>query len=429
MIKTYFKQAWMLVSENKLLSILSIAGTALAISIIMVIIILLRAKTADCEPEVYRSRMLYVKWTAIVAKADSAVKSRNMLSLYDVREAFYPLQIPEAVSANYSYGEVLLSVPGMDEEVNCDMMLYTDAAFWRVNAFGFLAGKAYDQATVDAGLKQAVVSESVARALLGGVEQAVGRLIHVNFVTYTVCGVVRDVNKFAEWSYAQVWIPYTTNSELARINPKAWGDGHGGRFRCQILARSRADFPAIRQELTATMHRMNDASPDYYLDIMEQPDDFLHQLLHDMGVGGEPFASVILRYTLIIFVVLLVPGINLFGITQTRLRKRMSEIGVRKAFGGTKNGLIYQILVENFLLTILGGAVGLLFSYLCIGMMSGWLLASSLGGVATMSTSMISPWIFLVALLFCLVLNLLSAGIPAWRIMRTTISHALNEKR
>jgi putative ABC transport system permease protein len=46
MIKLYFKQAFHLLKDNKLLSAISIIGTALAIAMIMVIVITLRATIA-----------------------------------------------------------------------------------------------------------------------------------------------------------------------------------------------------------------------------------------------------------------------------------------------------------------------------------------------------------------------------------------------
>lgn len=58
MIKLYFKQAFHLLKENKLLSSISIIGTALAIAMIMVIVITLRAIIAPFAPESYRDRML-----------------------------------------------------------------------------------------------------------------------------------------------------------------------------------------------------------------------------------------------------------------------------------------------------------------------------------------------------------------------------------
>ena len=48
------------------------------------------------------------------------------------------------------------------------------------------------------------------------------------------------------------------------------------------------------------------------------------------------------------------------------MQQRITELGVRKAFGGTKSVLVRQILNENLMLTLLGGVVGLLFSYLAV---------------------------------------------------------------
>ena len=52
--------------NQPLLSAITILGTALAIALIMVILIVYQAKTADYAPEVNRSRSLYVKWERTV---------------------------------------------------------------------------------------------------------------------------------------------------------------------------------------------------------------------------------------------------------------------------------------------------------------------------------------------------------------------------
>ena len=44
------------------------------------------------------------------------------------KEVFYPLKTPEAVCVTYEAGEVLVSTPGADEEVNTPLLL-TDADF------------------------------------------------------------------------------------------------------------------------------------------------------------------------------------------------------------------------------------------------------------------------------------------------------------
>ena len=96
MFRQYFKQAFHLLMENKLLSAISIAGTALAISVVMVIIILLYAKTANYEPEMNRDRTLYVKWSSVYEKEDKDARNYSRLSLYDIQQIFYPLTTADA---------------------------------------------------------------------------------------------------------------------------------------------------------------------------------------------------------------------------------------------------------------------------------------------------------------------------------------------
>ena len=81
-----------------------------------------------------------------------------------------------------------------------------------------------------------------------------------------------------------------------------------------------------------------------------------------------------MKYLIIVLVLLLIPAINMSGITQSRMRKRMAEIGVRKAFGATRSELLTQVLYENLLQTLLGGVLGLFFSYASVLLLSDWLL-------------------------------------------------------
>ena len=54
---------------------------------------------------------------------------------------------------------------------------------------------------------------------------------------------------------------------------------------------------------------------------------------------------------------MLLPVVSLVNINTTRILERASEIGVRKAFGGSSLTLVGQFVVENVILTLLGGAL------------------------------------------------------------------------
>mgnify|MGYP007094740506 CR=1 FL=1 len=94
-MKKIIQQAFFQLRNHPLLSVIT---TALAIALIMVILIVYQAKTADYAPEVNRSRSLYVKWERTVYdKKDPNSAGHSRPSLWLVKEIFYPLTTPEAV--------------------------------------------------------------------------------------------------------------------------------------------------------------------------------------------------------------------------------------------------------------------------------------------------------------------------------------------
>lgn len=70
MLRIYLKQAWSLLKENPLVSGLSIAGTALAITAVMMIILVIQVRLAEYAPETERSRMLHIIATRSFMKSN-----------------------------------------------------------------------------------------------------------------------------------------------------------------------------------------------------------------------------------------------------------------------------------------------------------------------------------------------------------------------
>ena len=243
MIKQYFTQAWAQLRQQPMISAVSIAGTALAIFLIMLVVMMQQVKVAPFAPESNRDRFLHVHYMSITNKSWGEGNSSNgPMGIKTALECFKSLKTPEAVTI---YTCMVISTPvnlpgqpatGID-------LLQTDDTFWRVFDFSFVAGKPYDQATFDAGLPVAVITESVARRLFQTTE-AVGREFLLNHAPYTVSGVVKDVSTLANTAYAQVWVPYTSTE----ITKSTWSDEHMGMMSVTILAKSRDDFPAIREE-------------------------------------------------------------------------------------------------------------------------------------------------------------------------------------
>ncbi len=426
MFKQYFQQAWGQLRQQPLISLVNVAGTALSIFLIMLVVMMQQVKVAPYAPESNRDRFLHVRCGSITNEEWGEGNSSNgPISVRTGRELYKSLETPEAVTL-YTIGTTATPVSLPNQPATAVDVKETDDDFWRVFDFAFTAGKPYDRATFDAGQPVAVITESVARLLFGTTDVA-GREFLLAHAPYRISGVVRDVSTLAETAYAQVWIPYTSTDQEGNT----WEAGLMGMMSCTILARSRADFPAIREECDRRLAAFNQVIGEdgWKIFTRNRPYDQEKNAIA-YAANWEPDLKAERRSRWIIFLILLiVPAINLSSMTQSRLRQRVSEIGVRRAFGSTRGELMGQILGENLIVTLLAGMVGLLlslaFAYVGDSILFSQEYSATLNPPTVDASILIHLSTFLWALLFCFVLNLLSAGIPAWRASRMNIVEAI----
>ncbi|WP_294607916.1 ABC transporter permease [uncultured Bacteroides sp.] len=420
------RQAFTILKQNPLLSTISILGTAFAITMIMAIVITWQTKYADLEPEVNRSRCLYFSAMHVQGKENKDWNNFGKPSAAFMKECIQPLPEVEACTAFSTADVALVSLTDGNNRLKVDAMS-TDPDFWKIFKLQFLDGRSFTEAERGGEMMSVVISASVARKLFGTTEAA-GRQMLLNREVVRVIGVVKDISVTAKDAYAQVWSMYHSNE----LNVTGWWSYNGNRT-IAVLARTPDDFPAIRQGVEKRVKDVNAGLEQRQIDIMEQPDNIVAHVNHVWSNIGPNLPMLYLQYGIALFIILLVPSLNLCGLSNSRMQQRVSELGVRKAFGATDGTLIRQILNENLVLTLIGGVVGLIFSYLAVYAMRTWLFTNSdnIGTAGDFSLSMdalFSPAVFVLAFAFCLVINLLSAGLPAWLATRRTIVDALNDK-
>lgn len=428
MITQYIKQAIAQLRQQPVISGITIFGTAMAIFLIMLVVMMQQVKVAPFSPESNRDRFLHVKYMGLTNKywGEGAINSGGM-SVRTANECFQSLTTPEAVTTYQAFLEAApVSLPGMPA-TSVDMR-QTDDTFFRVFDFQFLSGKPYDKAQFDAGIPVVVLSESVARAVMGSTD-VVGREVLIEHAPFKVVGVVRDVSTLASSAYAQIWLPYTSSY----VGTANWCDGYMGAMSVTILAHSRDDFDAIRQETNRRGDAYNQLIGEDGFELLycNRPYDQEKNAL--ISSNQEPDVEHARRQRLIVYLILLlVPAINLSSMTQSRLRQRVAEIGVRRAFGSTRTKIINQVVMENMIVTLLAGVLGMalsiLFAFSANSLLFSQVFTNSFNPPEVDVTMLLHPSTFCYALLFCFILNLLSSGIPAWRASRTPIVNALGGK-
>jgi putative ABC transport system permease protein len=415
--KQYIKQAWQLLRENPLISCLTMLGTALSVAMIMVLVLVYQVKTTSYAPVSNRGRILYI--TIIEgAKIGESARWWGDLGQRITRECFYPMQTPEAVTAVSSETKVMRSAaPGVKLVRESEVRL-TDAAFWQVFDFRFLDGAPYTEEMFHAATPVAIVSETVARAFFGRTD-VTGETIQLDFVDYAIRGVAANVSKVADEAYGEIWIPYSTSQSLANSEG---AEGICGSLQVCILARSRSDFKAIRREVQQRLEAFNAGQKEFTANVWKQPvtsvDRMFYNVTQDRAHGN---VSGMLMLAVLF---LLLPVFNLLGIVFSQMQKRRPEIGIRKAFGADTRHIVVQILWENLFVTLAGGVVGLGLSFLFFYVAKDGLLEQT--DVRLQAGMFVQPLLFISAVGTCLVINLLSAGIPAWRTARKTVIDSLN---
>ena len=135
---------------------------------------------------------------------------------------------------------------------------------------------------------------------------------------------------------------------------------------------------------------------------------------------------------IVFMILLIVPAVNLSSMTQSRFQQSREEIGVRRAFGTPRYAIAIDILIENMLVSLFAGAIGLILSLLFIITYGSWFLipASDESLAPTgINIGILFHWTtFGWALLFCFLLNLMSSGLPSFQAARTDIVKALEGK-
>lgn len=323
------------------------------------------------------------------------------------------------VSADAESKLAVLNAMGSKGYVNARQRI-TNADYWDVFEFNFTEGRPYNYDEVFSGIPYAVITQSLAQRLFPG-STAVNQLIEINFQPYTVLGVVKDIKPIFSHAYSEVWLPYTSDEDYQN-----WG------FEALLMANSEHDFPGIIAEVRECEKQYTRDHAPWALNLKGPVNRKIYNLdfSSNYGYSAEAVAQMIKENSrkriLILCVLLLIPAINLSGLSMSRIRKRTGEIGVRKAFGAKKYVILMQVLYENFITSLIGGLLGLILSYVVVFWMREWLLGIPAGSGIPIG-ALVSPLIFLVVFLACMVINLLSAGVPAFRASRTSIINSLTQ--
>ncbi len=196
----------------------------------------------------------------------------------------------------------------------------------------------------------AVLSYECWQKRFGGNPQTIGKALTLNGETYTVTGVLPARFTLPDRE-AEVAIPLSPKVDPLR-------DARSSTNFLRAVARLK---PGVTREL---------AQADLTAIVARQRQQFGNAYLTKTGVRLVPaFEETVGNVRTALWVllgavamVLLIACSNLAALSLARASARHQEMSIRKALGATSTRLVRQLLVENLLLTFLGGGAGFLLA-------------------------------------------------------------------
>jgi putative ABC transport system permease protein len=369
--------------RNKMRSVLTVLGITIGIAAVICVVAIGKAGQAQVEQQLNNLGDNFV-WIEAGGRAVNGVRTgthgTKTLTYADAVAIKNQVSLIKSVSPNvdgpvqivYGNQNWFTGFRGISPE-------YFDIKRWYVDQ-----GAAFSQDDVDRAADVCAIGRTV-RDQLFGVEDPIGKVMRVKDVPCKVVATLhpKGLSVSGQDQDDTILMPYTTGQK--KIKGADWLDD----ILCSAV--SQAAVKVAGQEAAAVLRDSHHLRP-------EEEDDFNIRNPEDI-IQAQLEASRTLTILLIAIasISLLVGGIGIMNVMLVSVTERTREIGVRVAVGATEEAIQLQFLGESVMLSLVGGAAGVLFgvvgSYL-VGQTLRWPMQMSLESVVIAAVFSIAVGVF-----------------------------------
>src|SRR6266849_1583147 len=322
---------------NKLRADLTSLGVIIgSASIVLVVTVALTSrKFVLSQIEAVGSNLV---WVELVQRPDKAQPLSYEMTLEDMEAA---KSIPHVVAvAGTREHPMTMTVNGVERPVN--LVGVTDG-YQTIRRLPIVRGRYFDEADMEMRSKVCLITTQLAERIFGQ-ENPIGKPIRMGELTFTVVGVFRErVQTFglSDIQENSVLIPFTlmkyyTGMEVVRL--------------LDVQADKADDVASVQRQLAQLLQSRHPAEADYKV----------QTLTAILGAARNISLALTIVLIIIAAIALLVSGIGIMNIMLVTVTERTREIGIRKAIGAARREILYQFLIESFLISGGGAVIGIL---------------------------------------------------------------------
>ena len=389
-------------ARNKLRSILTMLGIIIGVGAVIAMVSVGQGAQQQAQQQIAAmgSNMLFVQSGTVNRGGMRMGWGATKTLVYDDLVAILREcpSVKAAAPGSQATAQVVFGNDNWSTNVNGTEPQYFDIRSWPM-----AEGSSFSQDDVSMAANVAVIGETVRKNLFGATDP-IGETVRINNLPFKVVGLLISKGTSAAMGQDQddiILVPITTLQK--KITGQDW-------LRwIMVSAVSKDASYTAQQQITALLrdrHRIRSA----------QDDDFFVRNLADMADLADQNARL---FTILLgsiaSISLLVGGIGIMNIMLVSVTERTREIGIRMAIGATEGDVQQQFLIEAVVLSIVGGAVGILS-----GMGASYLITQTLGWPV-----LVSPTAIVAAVLFSMAVGVFFGFYPARKAARLDPIEAL----